>query len=84
MDSRQILYFKAVCDEGGFARAAAKLYITPQGISKAIHKLEEELGARLFETTSLGVRLTDCGEGSETRRRTTSTSTTGLWSGLRP
>ncbi|NCC69383.1 MAG: LysR family transcriptional regulator [Clostridia bacterium] len=56
MDSRQLLYFKAVCDEGGFTKAAEKLFISPQGISKAIHKLEDELGVPLFETTPLGVR----------------------------
>lgn len=44
MDNRQLLYFKTVCDEGGFTKAAEKLYISPQGINKAIHRLEDELG----------------------------------------
>lgn len=61
MDSRQLLYFKTVCDEGSFTRAAEKLYISPQGINKAIKKLEEELGVPLFETTTLGIRLTSFG-----------------------
>lgn len=62
MDSRQIQYFIAVCEEGGFAKAASRLYITPQGVSKAIHKLEDELGVCLFETTTMGITLTRYGE----------------------
>lgn len=61
MDNRQLIYFKAVCDEGGFTKAAEKLFISPQGISKAVHKLEAELGVPLFVTTPLGVMLTDYG-----------------------
>jgi len=61
MDNRQLLYFKTVCEEGGFTKASEKLYISPQGISKAIHKLEDELGVPLFETTPIGVMLTEYG-----------------------
>ena len=45
MDAVQLQYFKAVCETGSYSRAAEQLYISPQGISKAIHKLEDELGA---------------------------------------
>ena len=61
MDNRQLLYFKTVCDEGGFTKAAEKLYISPQGINKAIHRLEDELGVPLFENTPMGLMLTEYG-----------------------
>ena len=62
MDAVQLQYFKAVCETGSYSRAAEQLYISPQGISKAIHKLEDELGAPLFTLTQSGLAVTDYGQ----------------------
>ena len=45
MDLHQMEYFIAVCDYGGVTPAAEALFLTPQALSKAIRKLEEELGS---------------------------------------
>lgn len=61
MDATQLGYFMAVLREGSYAQAAKKLFISPQGLSKAIHTLEGELGVNLFETTGTGLALTEYG-----------------------
>lgn len=61
MDVVQMKYFLTVAQEGSYARAAEKLYISPQGLNKAIHKLENELQVTLFEPTGTGVALTAYG-----------------------
>ena len=40
--------FLAVAREGGFSRAADKLYRTQSAVSQAIRKLETEIGEPLF------------------------------------
>ena len=62
MDATQLGYFDAVCQEGSYAKAAERLFISPQGLSKAIHKLEAELGVPLFESTGSGISLTPYGQ----------------------
>lgn len=61
MDVTQLGYFLAVAQEGSYVRAAEKLYISPQGLNKAIHKLENELKVTLFEPTGTGLALTAYG-----------------------
>ena len=51
-----IFYEVARC--GNISRAAKELYISQPAISKAIGKLEESLGTRLFLRNSRGVQLT--------------------------
>ena len=52
----RIFYVVARC--GNISRAAKELYISQPAISKAIGKLEESLGTRLFLRNSRGVQLT--------------------------
>ncbi len=54
--------FKTVADEGSFLKAAEKLYITQPAISKAVKKLEDTLGVKLFIREARGVRLTADGD----------------------
>ena len=61
MELTAMRYFAAVARELHFRRAAARLHITEAPLSAAIRKLEEEVGARLFERTSRSVRLTAAG-----------------------
>ncbi|WP_068398222.1 LysR family transcriptional regulator [Kribbia dieselivorans] len=62
MDLRTLSYFVAVAEHGGVTRAAKALFIAQPSLSRAIHGLEAEVGADLFERTPRGVQLTAAGE----------------------
>ncbi len=62
MDSRSLQYFVAVAEELNFARAAERLGISPPPLSRAIRKLEAELGVTLFERTTHQVTRTPAGD----------------------
>lgn len=49
MNKRNLEYFLKVYDMKSISRAAEALYISPQGLSKTISRLEEELGVELFK-----------------------------------
>src|SRR4051812_28177713 len=53
--------FAAVVDSGNFARAGESLGITGSGVSRAIARLEERIGARLLERSPRAVALTEEG-----------------------
>lgn len=53
--------FYVVANTGNISKAARELYISQPAISKAIQKLEDSLGCRLFSRSSKGVRLTEEG-----------------------
>lgn len=54
--------FICVSEERGFTRAAEKLKVSNQLVSKYVSDLEEHLGVRLFNRTTRSVRLTEAGE----------------------
>lgn len=54
--------FVRSAESGSFSAAARKLGVTPAAVSKSVAKLEESLGARLFQRTTRKLRLTDVGE----------------------
>jgi DNA-binding transcriptional LysR family regulator len=58
---RQLRTFVAVAEELGFTRAAARLGVGQQAVSKAVARLEDELGVELLERTTREVRLTPAG-----------------------
>ncbi|MDO5401097.1 MAG: LysR family transcriptional regulator [Eubacteriales bacterium] len=61
MELRQLRYFLAVADSRSIVSAAESLYISRQAVSKAVCRLEEELGVELFVRDSGGVFLTPTG-----------------------
>ncbi|MFI6562012.1 LysR family transcriptional regulator [Streptomyces sp. NPDC050534] len=61
MESRSLRYFVAVAEELNFARAAERLGISAPPLSRAVRKLETDLGVTLFERTTHSVRLTPAG-----------------------
>ncbi len=58
MDIRQMQCFAEVAKAGSINKAADNLYVTRQALSKTISKLEDELGAKLFDIDYRGARLT--------------------------
>lgn len=62
MELRQLKQFIALAEAGSFRLAAEKLFMAQPPLSVAIKKLEEDIGAQLFERSAKGVRLTPAGE----------------------
>jgi len=62
MELHQLRYFCAVADSGSFSRAAEQSHVSQPSLSQQILKLEDELGARLFDRLGRSVRLTDVGK----------------------
>lgn len=58
---RQLRTFVAVAEELSFTRAAERLHLGQQAVSKAVAQLERELGVSLLERTTREVRLTAAG-----------------------
>ena len=62
MDLRDLAYFEVIADLGHMGRAADKLGRTQPALTKCIRRLEEAVGADLFERTGRGITLTRVGE----------------------
>jgi DNA-binding transcriptional LysR family regulator len=69
MDRYLLRYFLAVAELGSFSKAAAKVNVTQPTLSVGIAKLEEQVGARLFERTTRRVSLTPAGSRFLTHAR---------------
>jgi LysR family transcriptional regulator, hydrogen peroxide-inducible genes activator len=62
MEVHQLRYFCAVAETGNFTRAAEATRISQPSLSQQIHKLEDELGAKLFDRLPRSARLTQFGK----------------------
>ncbi|MCU7372552.1 LysR family transcriptional regulator [Paucibacter sp. O1-1] len=62
IELRSLRQFLAVAEELHFGRAALRLHMTQPPLTQAIQKLEQALGAPLFERSSRSVRLSPAGE----------------------
>lgn len=62
MQIDSLRYFVELARVGSFYRAAKNVFISQQGLNRSISSLESELGVKLIERESRGVRLTRAGE----------------------
>jgi DNA-binding transcriptional LysR family regulator len=58
----EIAVFVAVAQTGSFTRAAEDLGSSKSNVGKAVQRLENRLGTKLFQRTTRAVRLTEDGE----------------------
>ena len=61
METNQVRYFLALCEEQSFTRAAKRCGVSQPSVSNAIKRLEEELGGDLFHRTKNGAKLSPLG-----------------------
>jgi LysR family transcriptional regulator, hydrogen peroxide-inducible genes activator len=69
MELNQLRYFCAIAETSSFSRAAQLTHVSQPSLSQQIRKLEDELGARLFDRLGRTVRLTDLGRAFLPRAR---------------
>lgn len=62
MEPRLLRGFVAVAEELHFTRAASRLYVAQQALSRDVRRLEQTLGTGLFVRTTRAVELTADGE----------------------
>ncbi len=62
MRIEQLEYLLEIAKANSFSSASENLYLTPQSLSRSVSKMENELGFKLFERSSQGVRFTEYGE----------------------
>ena len=61
MNIQQLMYFQKVAQEESITKAADALYLTQPALSRAIGKLEEELGCELIRKSGRSIKLTEYG-----------------------
>ncbi|MGH1479508.1 MAG: LysR family transcriptional regulator [Geminicoccales bacterium] len=66
MEFHQVKYFLAVCDHMNFTKAAAFCHVSQPALTKAIQKLEAELGSALFIRDGRHFELTGLGRAMRT------------------
>jgi DNA-binding transcriptional LysR family regulator len=84
LDLRALRYFVAAAEELHFTRAATRLFIAQQALSRDVARLERHLGTQLFTRTTRSVALTPAGEHLLVRARELLALNDATWRELRP
>lgn len=61
MEFNQLRYVCAIAETGSFSRAAEHCHVAQPSLSQQVLKLEEDLGAKLFDRLGRSIRLTEAG-----------------------
>lgn len=61
MDITQLRQFLAIAERANLSHAAEMLKISQPGLSKSMHRLQLEIGARIYIRRGRGIELTECG-----------------------
>src|SRR6202046_4081448 len=61
MEVHQLRYICAIAETGNFSRAAERCNVAQPSLSQQVLKLENELGAKLFDRLGRSIRLTEAG-----------------------
>jgi Transcriptional regulator len=62
MELRHLRYFVAVGEDQHYGRAAQRLRVAQPALSRQIQDLEEEIGFKLFDRLSRGVKISAAGK----------------------
>ncbi len=62
MELRHLRYFAAVAELRNVTQAARRLHVAQPALSRQIQDLEEELGLKLIERSTRGIKLTETGK----------------------
>jgi DNA-binding transcriptional LysR family regulator len=62
MELRHLRYFVAVAEEEHYGRAAGRLHVAQPALSRQIQDLEQEIGFKLFDRLSRGVKISAAGK----------------------
>ena len=62
MDLKHLRHFVAIVDHGTFLAAAKRLPLSQPALTRSLQNLEADLGVRLLERSTRGIRITDAGE----------------------
>lgn len=87
IETHEVRVFKAVYDEGGFKKAADKLFVTQSAVSQTIANLEKKLDTLLLERnplklTEAGIRLLSHAEAVLSGEENTLTDIRNIKSGI--
>ena len=61
MEMHQVRYFRALCEELNFSRAAARCNVSQPSLTRAIMNLEQEFGGQLFHRERSKTHLSELG-----------------------
>lgn len=62
MTIKELEEFRVICRRGSLAKASKELFMSPQGLSRVLKNLENELDCTLVNRIASGLELTESGE----------------------
>jgi LysR family hydrogen peroxide-inducible transcriptional activator len=62
VEMQQVIYFRALCEELNFTRAARRCNVSQPSLTRSIRRLEEEFGGALFHRERNNTHLSELGQ----------------------